>query len=420
MFSPVAAALDLRRDLHWGRLCRTPLDIGVWSLLQPTGRQNHAPQLCWITPELLGCVWMAGGQEGTAGMGIYLSLLAADAEAWSPPVLVSQDPERSEQNPLLFVQGDHLHLIHTAQRSRALDDPTWQAGSTFSMQWTAQLRHQAIPVAALQAGAGAEAWTAATDLIAEPAFCRHPPQPLADGRWLLPIYRSLEAGGAFGHDHAELLPLTADGPHLQAAPVYAVPESTGRVHGSLVPSADGERLLQFFRSRLADRVYRSTAAADGASWSAPEAVALPNNNSSIQALRLASGRLALIYNRFCFEPDPSAPQPWGEANWPRTRWPLSIALSEDDGDSWPWIRDIDTGLGFCGTANWSRNGQLAYPSILEGQPGELHIAYSWGGRAAIRYACLHEGQILGEIEEPVLAGDPDAAADADVDPDADD
>jgi predicted neuraminidase len=401
MFSPASSALDLVTAVDYGRLVHTPLDPGVWALLKPAGPQNHAPQLCWVTPELLACVWMAGGQEGTAGMGIVLSLLAAESGSWSDPQLVSQDPERSEQNPLLYVADEQLHLVHTAQRSRSLDEPVCESGSSFSMQWTAQLRHQFLPLAEIDpadpASWGREAWSCCYTVLEQPAFCRHPPLQRPDGCWLLPIYRSLEAGGAFGHDHGQVLLLEADG---TAKKTIRVPESTGRVHGSIVPSADGSGLLQFFRSRLADRIYISRSDPYGEHWSEPEAIQLPNNNSSIQALRLASGRLAMIYNRFCFEPDPVALQPWGEANWPRTRWPLSIALSDDDGQSWPWIRDIDTGFGFCGTANWQFNGQLAYPTILEGQPGELHIAYSWAGRAAIRYLCLDEDEILGLVQEP--------------------
>jgi len=403
MFSPHAAALDLSSDVACGRLCYTPLDLGIWALLKPCAPQNHAPQLCWITPELLGCVWMAGGQEGTAGMGIYLALLAAGAGSWSEPQLISQDPERSEQNPLLYVAEGRLHLVHTAQRSRSLNEQVWQSGSTFSMQWTAQLRHQSLSLQGLDASNpeswGVQAWSRANNLLHEPAFCRHPPQQRPDGRWLLPIYRSLEAGGAFGHDHSQVLVLEADGARAASGPegvlLHDVPASTGRVHGSIVHTADGERLLQFFRSRLADRIYCSQASADGEQWSEPEGISLPNNNSSIQAVRLASGRLAMVYNRFCFEPDPEHPQAWGEANWPHTRWPLSLALSDDDGRSWPWIRDIDTGAGFCGPANWQRNGQLAYPSVLAGQNDDLHIAYSWAGRAAIRYLCIQEADILG-------------------------
>jgi predicted neuraminidase len=400
MFSPSSTARDLGSELDWGLLCRTPLDPGVWALLEPAGLQNHAPQLCWLGPDVLGCVWMAGGQEGTAGMGIMVSLLAAGSERWSQPQRISQDVERSEQNPLLFVADGALHLLHTAQRSRGLDDASWEAGSTFSMQWTARLRHQTLMLASVRVEEpdswGPTAWSRATDLLPDPAFCRHPPRPRADGRWLLPIYRSLEAGGAFGHDYSQVLLLEPDGTVAeQGACLFEVPESIGRVHGSIVSSADGSQLLQFFRSRLADCIYVARSAPDGEGWSAPEPISLPNNNSSIQALRLSSGRLAMIYNRFGFEPDPDQPQSWGEANWPRTRWPLSLALSADDGRTWPWIRDIDTGHGFCGPANWSLNGQLAYPCLLEGRPGELHIAYSWAGRAAIRYLCLQEEEILG-------------------------
>jgi predicted neuraminidase len=217
----------------------------------------------------------------------------------------------------------------------------------------------------------------------------------ADGTWLLPLYRSLETGGAFGHDHSAVLLLDREG-RPGGAPI-PVPESTGRVHGSLVPTERPGEWLQFFRSRLADRIYRSRSFDEGLSWSVPEPTDLPNNNSSIQAVRLASGRLAMIFNRYALPEAQRADQVWGEANWPRRRWPLAIALSEDDGDSWPWIRDIDTGWGFCGSANGHRNGQLAYPTLLEGAPGDLHLAYSWAGRQAIRYLCVREEEILGVL-----------------------
>lgn len=391
-FHPEHGILDFAAQLGWGQLIRGPLEPGLSALLEPAGRQNHAPQLCWLPDGPLACVWMAGDGEGTAGMSVYLSLLQQDSATWTEPQLISQDPSRSEQNPLLFSTADGtLHLIHTAQNVRRPGDPPPEPGSTFSMQWTARLRHQIL----LQ---GQQQWSDASDLLPDPSFCRNPPLACPDGTWLLPIYRSLEAGGVFGHDHSLMLRLDPQGQPL-AEPV-AVPDSTGRVHGSLVQGSSSGVLLQFFRSRLADRVYRSVSTDHGHSWAPPHPVPLPNNNSSIQAVRLSSGRLALIFNRFGLDTEQAPAREWGEANWPRTRWPLSIALSEDDGLSWPWIRDIDHGEGFCGTANWFANGQLAYPSLLEGQPGDLHIAYSWGGRAAIRYRLLHEQDILGLAPGP--------------------
>ncbi len=371
--------------VKWNHLFATPFDVGVWALLEPAGTQNHSPQLCWLDADRLACVWMAGGREGTSSMSIYGSVLRRSTSRWSQPKLLSQDPDRSEQNPLLFKTDDgRLHLIHTAQNTRPAGDESWQqAGSTFSMQWTAHLRHQSTQD-------WGRPWTRAHDLLQEPAFCRHPPLRQPDGSWLLPIYRSLETGGAFGHDHSLVQPLDASG--APVGPAHAVPDSTGRVHGAIVPSADGTRLLQFFRSRLADCVYRASGTLDGSQWTTPEPVALPNNNSSVQVIRLQSGLLLAAFNRIAATA--VGTKNWGEAVWPLERWPLSIALSDDDGMNWPWVRDIDTSMGYCGSANWQHNFQLAYPSVVEGLPNEIHLAYSWGNRSAIRYVALHVQDIV--------------------------
>jgi predicted neuraminidase len=106
----------------------------------------------------------------------------------------------------------------------------------------------------------------------------------------------------------------------------------------------------------------------------------------------------MIFNRFNLQSELSGKETWEEAFWPRTRWPLNVALSDDYGDTRPLVRVLDHDDGFVGDANWFLNGQLAYPSILEGLPGELHIAYSWAGRQAIRYLCLMEEQILGILQ----------------------
>ena len=87
----VRQADDRFEDLAWGQVLVTPFELGVWALLEPMGEQNHAPQLCWIRPDLLGCVWMAGSGEGTAGMSVFLSLLGAEGGGWSEPQRISRD-----------------------------------------------------------------------------------------------------------------------------------------------------------------------------------------------------------------------------------------------------------------------------------------------------------------------------------------
>ena len=113
MFSPADQALDLASRFRTRRLVRSPLHEGTWALLEPAGRQNHAPQLCWVNSELLACVWMAGGQEGTAGMSIFISELRRGRTRWSRPRMISGDKLRSEQNTIIYVACvGRLKLIH--------------------------------------------------------------------------------------------------------------------------------------------------------------------------------------------------------------------------------------------------------------------------------------------------------------------
>lgn len=374
-------------SLQWGKLYNSQPWGGVTALLKPAAVQNHAPQLAWINPRTLGLTWMAGDAEGSAGMSIYFASLRHGAKRWSRPRRLSQDNQRSEQNPLLFSAGGHLHLIHTAQICR--DSTTHEnVSGPYSMQWTAMLRLQTQRSSRL-------GWNRAVDLIREPAFCRNPPYQRADGYFLLPIYRSLKEGTCFGADHSQVLLLEPDGHTICGDPID-VPKSKGRVHGSIVPSRDGKQLLQFFRSRLADRIYVSKGSLDGLCWTEPVATSLPNNNSSIQARRLHSGRLCIIFNRCSIESAPVDNERWGDSQWPKARAPMSVALSEDDGLTWPWVKDIDSGSGYCSAANNDKNVQLAYPTIVEDGPGALHIAYSWWDRLAIRYLLLSEDEILGE------------------------
>ena len=88
MFSPVDQAFYFSARFSTRCLLRSPLNEGSWAVLEPVGRQSHAPQLCWLGPDQLACVWMAGVQEGTAGMSIYVSELRQGRTLWTRPRLI--------------------------------------------------------------------------------------------------------------------------------------------------------------------------------------------------------------------------------------------------------------------------------------------------------------------------------------------
>jgi len=69
---------------------------------------------------------------------------------------------------------------------------------------------------------------------------------------------------------------------------------------------------------------------------------------------------------------------------------LTIALSEDEGRTWPYMRHLDTSDGFFGQANKGLNRSLAYPSIMQSRDGCIHISYSFSDRQCIKYVRIQE------------------------------
>ena len=115
-----------------------------------------------------------------------------------------------------------------------------------------------------------------------------------------------------------------------------MPQSAGRVHANIIEKAPG-KLVAILRSRFADRIYISTSDDDGDSWSVPVRTELRNNNSSISAIRLQSGAIGLVYNDVAFNDDTS------RTVWPDQRCPVTIAISEDGGVTWPYRRIVENG-----------------------------------------------------------------------------
>lgn len=106
-----------------GKLYRdTAVDM-VESLIPNLWKSCHAPDLLELENGDLLCCWFAGSREGNADISIAVARLPADAEQWEQPVIVSDDPTRSEQNPSLFQNpnGD-IWLMYTAQATKKPDD----------------------------------------------------------------------------------------------------------------------------------------------------------------------------------------------------------------------------------------------------------------------------------------------------------
>ncbi len=356
-------------------------DMGTIEAMVPPGQYNtaHAPALLELENGDMLCAWFAGSFEGSKDISIVCARLTKGKTAWEEPVKVSCDSERSEQNPSLFLGSDKaIWLIYTAQLDRVEGKD--------NMQFTSIIRCQ-------KSFDNGYTWSDAEVLFSrEGSFCRQPIQVLENGRWIFGNWMCTDSKLGLTGDPTVLQISDDEGKTWRAV---EMPNSYGRVHANVVELEKGH-LVSFMRSRFADNIYSSESFDNGDTWSEPVATVLPNNNSSISALKLESGRIAIAYN------PTSTPVPTeGIAAWPGLRCPVAVALSEDGGKTWPMIRLMERGEGFIGDENTTNNKQYEYPYLMQSKDGKLHLAFAYKNRIGVKYMSFTEQDVMGSKRETV-------------------
>ncbi|WP_337269495.1 sialidase family protein [Oryzifoliimicrobium ureilyticus] len=357
--------------------------------------QNHASFLHWLSDGSIICAWFGGTLEGKSDISIFASVLVPGSRAWAPAQRLSHDPSHSEQNPVLFTAPDgRLWLFHTSQPSGNQDEcrirmaEVLRDRADLNVLTTGEERYLDLP---------------------RGCFVRAPLWVREDGALMLPIFRCLQRPGQKwngSHDYAAVASSEDGGQSWQ---LEELPQTTGCVHMSPV-DIGSSRKAAFFRRRQADFVFRTESSDGGRSWSVPEATDLPNNNSSLAAITLADGRIAVICNPVNADRSPdrrvSLYDELGEDDtrpdadptggclpvWGVARSPVSVCLSEDGGKNFPIRILIEDGPGSClsNDSTDGRNKEMSYPWVLEDPDGHLHIAYTYY-RRAIKYIRLAPG-----------------------------
>lgn len=355
---------------------------GRATALLPSPRdQNHAAFLSRRADGQLYCLWFGGALEGKADICIHRATLAPGATQWGRAEQLTDDPDRSEQNPIQFHAPDgRALLIHTAQPGGRQDE------------CVVRLR---------------KIGQAPVDLpLPRGTFVRAPIHVRPDGAWLMGLFHCTPQPGhqwTGSHDTAAVAISHDQGNTWRSV---AVPRSTGCVHMTIAPLDDGS-LAAFFRRRQADHVHRSQSHDGGETWTAPEPTDVPNNNSSIAVIALQDGQLAMACNpvNAAMHPDRRAslydelgnddrPRARGGCNpvWGVPRAPLTLCLSGNGGRTFPRRIVIDDSPGTC-LSNDSldgRNHELSYPALNQAPDGSLDIAYTYF-RRAIKHVRLPPG-----------------------------
>ncbi len=345
------------------------------SFIQSPSPQNHAAFLARLPGNELACVWFGGTMEGKPDISIHMSVFDQASGCWNAATVLNDDLARSEQNPMLFNASDgKVWLLYTSQIS----------GHQNTSIVRRRISHD-----------GGKTFDTAETMIADAGtFIRQPIVRCSNGDLLLPVFKCRVRPGETwtgNNDNAGVYRSRDGG---QSWTFGEVPDSLGCVHMNIVKVTE-QYFVAFFRSRWADFIYRTESHDSGTSWQSPKPTAVPNNNSSIQAIRLQDGRMVMVYNHSSaanatgrrtslyddLEENASTPVPQEgrQAFWGAPRAPLSLTFSRDNGLNWTDRQDIDTSDGYCLSNNSvSRvNHELSYPVLLAGPDNTLDIAFTW-------------------------------------------
>jgi predicted neuraminidase len=320
---------------------------------------NHAANLLALPNGDLLCFWYAGIYERGSGESIVMSRLDHGSTRWTEPMIVSNRPGWANQNPLAFLAPDgRIWLFHTTQEG--------------GHDQTKDL------VLALVSSDQGHTWSAPKTVFPNPGLYTRQPVVVFHNQWLFPVYHT--AGGSVTshaqNDHTYVEISSDSGATWKECDV---PGSDGIVQMNIIKLSE-DHLIAFYRSRYADWIYQSEST-DGCHWTAPEPTKLPNNNGSIQATRLKDGHLVMVFN------NAQATTVRGKAQTAARRI-LSVALSEDEGKTWPWIRDLENSESQPALLPLE-DPEYSYPSVTQSKDGMIQTAFTFR-RETIKYMTFGE------------------------------
>jgi predicted neuraminidase len=185
---------------------------------------------------------------------------------------------------------------------------------------------------------------------------------LPSGRWLLPLYCDTFSASIIMRSDDQGATWTASTPII----------GWGAIQPSLVRRDDGT-IVSYMRDNGPFRRIRVCESKDeGETWSKVTSTDLPNPGAGIEAIRLQSGKWAMIYNDSVID-----------------RATLAVSVSEDEGQTWPHTRHL--------AVDPNHKQSFHYPSIMQASDGKIHATYTHGnqpGGSSIDHAEFDEAWLL--------------------------
>lgn len=291
--------------------------------------QCHASTVARVDDDTFVVAWFGGTEEKNDDVGIWLS--KGNPGNWSEPVELVKVREEPHWNPVLFAAPDGRLILYFKVGKEI---PEWETWVTVSED-------------------EGKTWSEPTELVPGDKGGRGPvknkPIILSNGDWLAPASVEGERWDVF-------VDRSTNGGKTWTATDYLSIDSTkitgkGAIQPALWESEPGH--VHMLVRTSSGVIGRSDSDDYGKTWSPLYKTSLPNPNSGIDLVNLDDGTLVLAYN-----PDGKN---WGD------RAPLTLAVSEDNGQTWPYKLDIETG---------EPDDEFSYPSIISDEEN-VYAVYTW-------------------------------------------
>jgi len=294
--------------------------------------------------------------EANRKQAIYGVRKMPGENTWSPPFLVSKDkPNRMEGNPAIWIAPDtgKLWLFYvSAFGGWSTCTPRFKTSDDRGHTWSKSTKLY---------------WFISRGI-------KNPPILTSKGWYLLGAYvefRDYFTVFFLSKDQGKIwreLPARVEVPPEHLPPGFSS-EHKGRIvlQPTLVERADGSIFCLNRMSRPFGKMGQCESPDGGLTWTPATAGVLPNPGGGFHMLRLQSGNVAVIYNH----------SPTAETGDAFMRNPVSVALSEDEGRTWAYRRNLCEYHSDDPSQPDPFARSFGYPTMAQGADGRIHVTWSF-------------------------------------------